>query len=114
VRIVEHPNAVTPHGADRTKEQSVAGFLAGKALLSGQTFTVHEVLVDGEPRRRTGDVDRNRRRPTVGRSRRVRRWSRHIAALRDGAKRAGRRSTRPSTVTSPSPDPPRAAPCAPR
>src|SRR5919204_2072821 len=48
VRITEHPNAVTPHGAERTLEQSVAGFLAGKQLLSHQSFTVHEVLVTGE------------------------------------------------------------------
>ena len=48
VRVTEHPNAVTPHGAVRTIDQSVAGFLAGKQLLSDQTFTIHEVLVEGE------------------------------------------------------------------
>jgi ketosteroid isomerase-like protein len=48
VRITEHPNAITPHGAVRTIEQSVAGFHAGKELLSDQGFAVHEVLVAGE------------------------------------------------------------------
>ena len=48
VRITEHPNAITPQGAVRTIDQTVAGFLAGKKLLSDQTFTVHEILVTGE------------------------------------------------------------------
>jgi ketosteroid isomerase-like protein len=48
VRVTEHPNAITPHGAVRTVEESVSGFHAGKRLLSDQAFTVHEVLASGE------------------------------------------------------------------
>ena len=48
VRVVEHPNAVTPRGATRDLEGTLAGFAAGKALLREQVFDVHEVLVDGE------------------------------------------------------------------
>ena len=47
-RITEHPNAITPRGAVRTLEQVVAGFHAGKELLSHQSFAVHEVLVAEE------------------------------------------------------------------
>ncbi|HET7902488.1 MAG TPA: nuclear transport factor 2 family protein [Candidatus Nanopelagicales bacterium] len=46
--VVEHPNVISPHGAARTVAESLAGFRAGKALLSAQTFDVHEVLVDGD------------------------------------------------------------------
>ena len=47
-RLVEHPNPVRPAGATSNVEQTLAGFRAGKALLSRQTFDVHEVLVCGE------------------------------------------------------------------
>lgn len=46
--IIEHPNPVTPAGAVRSVEQAIHAFQAGKRLLSDQTFTVHEVVVDGE------------------------------------------------------------------
>lgn len=46
-RVVEHPNAVTPHGASRDLEATVAGLRAGKSLLSQQTFEVHEVVSSG-------------------------------------------------------------------
>lgn len=48
VRIVEHPNLVTPRGARRDLESTVAGFNAGKALLTEQAFDIHEVLVAGD------------------------------------------------------------------
>lgn len=48
VRIVEHPNAITPLGAERGLEETVDGFLAGKALLARQTFEIVELLVVGE------------------------------------------------------------------
>lgn len=48
VRVTEHPNLVTPAGAVRGLEQTLAGFAAGKRLLREQSFDVHEVLVDGE------------------------------------------------------------------
>ena len=48
LRVVEHPNLVSPAGAERDLEQTLAGFVAGKALLAEQDFTVHEVLVSGE------------------------------------------------------------------
>lgn len=46
--VIEHPNPISPNGARRTAEESLAGFLAGKALLSEQQFDVHEVLVVDE------------------------------------------------------------------
>ncbi len=48
LRVKEHPNALTPQGAVRDKAQTLAGFRAGKVLLSEQAFEVHEVLVAGE------------------------------------------------------------------
>ncbi|MCE0538024.1 nuclear transport factor 2 family protein [Kineosporia rhizophila] len=47
VKVVEHPNALTPRGATRDLEATLAGFRAGKALLSQQVFEVHEVLAAG-------------------------------------------------------------------
>jgi ketosteroid isomerase-like protein len=47
-RLTEHPNPVTPQGAVRDVEQTVAGFLAGKALLAQQSIEVHDVLVAGD------------------------------------------------------------------
>lgn len=48
LRVVEHPNAVTPHGAVRDLVGTLAGFRAGKGLLREQGFDVDEVLVQGE------------------------------------------------------------------
>jgi ketosteroid isomerase-like protein len=47
VRVVEHPNAINPHGAERGLDGVLAGYQAGKQLLSEQSFDVHEVLVAG-------------------------------------------------------------------
>ncbi|MGY1730122.1 nuclear transport factor 2 family protein [Geodermatophilus sp. SYSU D01045] len=47
LRVVEHPNAVTPRGAVRDLEGTLAGFRAGKALLREQVFDVHEVVTAG-------------------------------------------------------------------
>jgi ketosteroid isomerase-like protein len=47
-RLIEHPNPITPEGADRDVEQILAGFRAGKALLAEQTIDVHDVMVDGD------------------------------------------------------------------
>ncbi|MGY1778098.1 nuclear transport factor 2 family protein [Geodermatophilus sp. SYSU D00804] len=48
LRVVEHPNAVTPRGATRDLAGTLAGFRAGKALLAEQSFEVHEVLTSGD------------------------------------------------------------------
>jgi ketosteroid isomerase-like protein len=48
VTVTEHPNAVTPAGAIRDRDATLAGFRAGKALLAEQRFEVHEVLTQGE------------------------------------------------------------------
>ncbi|MGY1778744.1 nuclear transport factor 2 family protein [Geodermatophilus sp. SYSU D01036] len=48
LRVVEHPNAVTPRGAVRDLEGTLAGFRAGKRLLREQVFDVHEVLPAGD------------------------------------------------------------------
>jgi hypothetical protein len=48
VRVVEHPNAIAPAGAEHDLEGVLAGFDAGKNLLSRQEFVVHEVIVSGQ------------------------------------------------------------------
>lgn len=48
VRVTEHPNPITPSGAVRDREATVAGFMAGKSLLSAQTFDVHELVASGD------------------------------------------------------------------
>ncbi|GAA5094292.1 hypothetical protein GCM10025760_25370 [Microbacterium yannicii] len=48
VTITEHPNALVPRGAQRDLAQTLRGFQRGKALLREQTFTVHDVIVDGD------------------------------------------------------------------
>jgi ketosteroid isomerase-like protein len=48
VRVVEHPNLVTPHGAVRDHAQTLAGRRAGRDVMAEQAFEVHDVLVDGE------------------------------------------------------------------
>lgn len=47
LRVTEHPNAITPNGAVRDADATLAGFKAGKALLREQSFDLHEVLVVG-------------------------------------------------------------------
>lgn len=47
LRVTEHPNRLVPQGAVRDRAGTLAGFRAGKGLLSVQTFDVHEVLVNG-------------------------------------------------------------------
>ena len=46
--LVEHPNPVVPQGARRGVEESLAGFRAGRSLLSEQSFEIHELMVTGE------------------------------------------------------------------
>ena len=48
VRITERPNAISPRGAVRDREAAVAGFLAGKRLLSAQSIELGELLVSGD------------------------------------------------------------------
>lgn len=48
LRVREHPNAVTPLGAERDLAETLRGFDRGKALLREQVFDVHEVLTCGE------------------------------------------------------------------
>jgi ketosteroid isomerase-like protein len=48
VRIVEHPNTISPRGSVRDRDAAVAGFLAGKKLLAAQSFDLHELLVSGQ------------------------------------------------------------------
>jgi ketosteroid isomerase-like protein len=48
VRVVEHPNAITPHGAVRGRAEVMAARESGRSLLSDQAFQVHEVVaLDG-------------------------------------------------------------------
>lgn len=46
--FVEHPNPMSPHGRSHGRAGMVAGFVAGKDLLSDQTVDVHNLLVDGD------------------------------------------------------------------
>ena len=48
IRVTEHPNAVTPAGAVRDRDATLAGFHAGKSILREQVFDVQEVLVSGD------------------------------------------------------------------
>lgn len=48
VRVIEHPNLINPSGTERDLEGVVAGFLAGKELLSSQSMELHEALVAGD------------------------------------------------------------------
>lgn len=48
VTIIEHPNAITPAGAERGLVETLAGFRAGKALLSEQAFDVAEIITSGD------------------------------------------------------------------
>src|SRR4051794_8039415 len=46
--ISEMPNAVNKAGSERTLADARAAFARGKALLSAQSYDVHDVLVNGE------------------------------------------------------------------
>ena len=46
--LVEHPNQVVPNGARRGLSETLAGFKAGRSLLSEQSFEIHELLADGD------------------------------------------------------------------
>ena len=46
-RVTEHPNAISPNGAVRNRDGTIAGFMAGKNLLREQSFDVHEIVVAG-------------------------------------------------------------------
>jgi ketosteroid isomerase-like protein len=48
LRVIEHPNALVPAGTDRDREQTLAGFRAGKALLAEQAFVLHEMLATAD------------------------------------------------------------------
>jgi ketosteroid isomerase-like protein len=48
VRVVEHPNLITPRGAVRDRDAVAAGYRAGKELLAEQSFDVHELIVSGD------------------------------------------------------------------
>jgi ketosteroid isomerase-like protein len=47
-RVTEHPNSISPNGAVRDRDATIAGFIAGKNLLREQSFDVHEVVVAGD------------------------------------------------------------------
>ncbi len=42
VRIVEHPDPVTPRGAVRGRDETLAGFRSSRALLAEQGFALQE------------------------------------------------------------------------
>lgn len=46
--LVEHPNPVVPNGARRGLSETLAGFKAGRSLLSEQSFEIYELLTDGD------------------------------------------------------------------
>jgi ketosteroid isomerase-like protein len=46
--LVEHPNPVVPQGAHRGVGETLAGFRAGRGLLSEQAFEIFELMTHGE------------------------------------------------------------------
>jgi ketosteroid isomerase-like protein len=48
LRIVEHPNAIHPQGTVRDRDEAVAAYEEGKAMLSEQSFVLDEMLVSGD------------------------------------------------------------------
>jgi ketosteroid isomerase-like protein len=48
LRLVEHPNAINPRGSVRDRAAAIAAYVAGKRMLSEQSFELHELLVSGE------------------------------------------------------------------
>ncbi|GAA1986919.1 nuclear transport factor 2 family protein [Microbacterium pumilum] len=46
--FTELPNPISPNGHTRTIDETIAGFLAGKARLTAQSIEIHEVLVVGD------------------------------------------------------------------
>jgi ketosteroid isomerase-like protein len=48
VQVHEYPNAISPSGSVRDRDAVIAGFMAGKELLSSQSFDVHEVFSSGD------------------------------------------------------------------
>ena len=48
VQIHEYPNAISPSGSVRNREEAVAAFVAGKELLSAHEFDVHEAFSAGD------------------------------------------------------------------
>jgi ketosteroid isomerase-like protein len=48
VVFVEHPSPMSPHGRTHGRDAMVAGFLAGKDLLSEQDIDVQGMVVEGE------------------------------------------------------------------
>ena len=45
--LVEHPNALRPHGRVATREEALASFAAGRSLLAEQRLDVHELVAQG-------------------------------------------------------------------
>jgi ketosteroid isomerase-like protein len=48
IRIVEHPNMLSPKGSVRSRAELIDGLINGRALLRAQSYHVHEILVHGE------------------------------------------------------------------
>ena len=48
VQIHEYPNAISPKGSVRDLDGAIAGFEAGKTILSEQSFDVHEAFSSGD------------------------------------------------------------------
>lgn len=47
LRVIEHPNALNPHGTRRNRDQALAAYATGKQLLSSQQIDLHELIVSG-------------------------------------------------------------------
>ena len=48
LRVVEHPNPITPKGAVRERDEVLDALRAGRGLLAEQQFDVHEVVSTGD------------------------------------------------------------------
>lgn len=47
-RLDEHPNALSPRGSVRDLDTTVAGFLAGKGILTEQRYDLRDVVASGD------------------------------------------------------------------
>jgi ketosteroid isomerase-like protein len=48
LRVIEHPNAIHPQGTVRNRDEALAAYEQGKAMLSRQSFELDELLASGD------------------------------------------------------------------
>jgi len=48
LRVIEHPNALSPGGSEHNRQEALAGFRAGKILLAEQDLDIHETIATAD------------------------------------------------------------------